>query len=40
LYAPPEVLARAPRLLLHAQVLALQHPVTRQALWWTCAPSW
>ena len=40
LYAPPEVLARAPRLLLHAQVLALQHPVTRQALRWTCAPDW
>ena len=40
LYAPPEVLARAPRLLLHAQVLALQHPVTLQALRWTCAPSW
>ena len=40
LYAPPEVLARAPRLLLHAQMLALQHPVTRQALSWTCEPSW
>jgi tRNA pseudouridine32 synthase/23S rRNA pseudouridine746 synthase len=40
LYAPPEVLARAPRLLLHAQVLALQHPVTRQAQRWTCAPDW
>ena len=40
LYAPPEVQARAPRLLLHAQSLALQHPVTRQAQRWTCAPDW
>ena len=40
LYAPPEVLARAPRLLLHAQSLALQHPVTRQAMRWTCEPDW
>jgi len=40
LYAPPEVLARAPRLMLHAQMLALQHPVTSQALSWTCEPSW
>jgi tRNA pseudouridine32 synthase/23S rRNA pseudouridine746 synthase len=40
LYAPPEVLARAPRLLLHAQSLALQHPLTHQALRWTCAPDW
>lgn len=40
LYAPPEVLARAPRLLLHAQILALQHPVTRQTLRWTCEPIW
>ena len=40
LYAPPEVLARAPRLLLHAQSLALQHPVTRQARRWTCEPDW
>ena len=40
LYAPPEVLARAPRLLLHAQMLALTHPVTSQAISWTCEPSW
>ena len=40
LYAPPEVLDRAPRLLLHAQSLALQHPVTRQAMRWTCEPDW
>ena len=40
LYAPPEVQARAPRLLLHAQSLALQHPLTHQALRWTCAPDW
>ena len=32
LYAPPEVQARASRLLLHATRLALAHPVTGQAL--------
>lgn len=32
LYAPPEVQARAPRLLLHAQALAFTHPGTGQAL--------
>lgn len=32
LYAPPAVQARAPRLLLHAQHLALQHPVGGRAL--------
>lgn len=32
LYAPPDVLARAPRLLLHAQSLSLAHPVRGDAL--------
>ena len=32
MYAPPDVLARAPRLMLHAQRLALTHPATGQAL--------
>jgi len=32
LYAPPAVQARAPRLLLHACLLDLQHPATGQAL--------
>jgi len=32
MYAPPDVLARAPRLLLHAQRMALTHPTTGQAL--------
>ncbi len=32
LYAPPEVLARAPRLLLHASALRLDHPATGQPL--------
>ncbi|MDE2606648.1 MAG: RNA pseudouridine synthase [Burkholderiales bacterium] len=32
LYAPPGVLARAPRLLLHACALRLSHPVTGEAL--------
>ena len=40
LYAPPEVQARSSRLMLHAQMLALQHPVSSQALRWTCAASW
>lgn len=34
LYAPPDALAAAPRLLLHASTLALHHPVTGQALHW------
>ncbi len=34
LYAPPEVAAAAPRLLLHAQRLALEHPHTGQAASW------
>lgn len=32
LYAPPEALAKAPRLLLHAQSLQLAHPVDGRAL--------
>lgn len=32
LYAPPELQARAPRLLLHAGALAFTHPATGQAL--------
>jgi tRNA pseudouridine32 synthase/23S rRNA pseudouridine746 synthase len=32
LYAPPDVQARAPRLLLHATGLRLPHPVTGEAL--------
>jgi tRNA pseudouridine32 synthase/23S rRNA pseudouridine746 synthase len=32
LYAPPEAFAAAPRLLLHAERLALFHPVTDQAM--------
>jgi tRNA pseudouridine32 synthase/23S rRNA pseudouridine746 synthase len=32
IYAPPEVLARAPRLMLHAQRLGFTHPATGQAL--------
>ncbi len=35
LYAPPEALARAPRLLLHASRLQLVHPATREPLTWT-----
>ena len=40
LYAPPAVLARSPRLMLHAQSLGLAHPVTNQAMRWTCEPAW
>jgi len=32
MYAPPDVLTHAPRLMLHAQRLALTHPATGQAL--------
>ena len=36
LYAPPEVLARSPRLLLHAQSLSLAHPVSGATLQFDC----
>ena len=35
LYAPPEVLARAPRLLLHASHLQLAHPATGEPVAWS-----
>lgn len=38
LYAPPEVAARASRLLLHACALGVAHPRTGQALQWTLEP--
>jgi tRNA pseudouridine32 synthase / 23S rRNA pseudouridine746 synthase len=38
LYAPPEVQARAPRLLLHAQSLGLAHPLSGQPLQLHCPP--
>ena len=37
LYAPPAVLAQAPRLLLHACALAFSHPVNGRALQFACA---
>lgn len=37
LYAPPNVLAMAPRLLLHASHLAFAHPVDGRALHFSCA---
>ncbi len=37
LYAPPAVVARAPRLLLHAVGLAFAHPTDGRALQFTCA---
>ena len=40
LYAPPEVLALSPRLLLHARYLALTHPFTGQALTFDATPTW
>jgi tRNA pseudouridine32 synthase/23S rRNA pseudouridine746 synthase len=39
MYAPPDVLARAPRLMLHAQRLALTHPATGQALAFEHSPT-
>lgn len=38
LYAPPEVQAMAPRLLLHATALRLPHPVTGEPLALDCPP--
>ena len=34
LYAPPELAAAAPRLLLHATELALPHPATGEPMHW------
>ncbi|MBZ8138804.1 RNA pseudouridine synthase [Rubrivivax gelatinosus] len=39
LYAPPELMAAAPRLLLHAQRLAFPHPVTGERLAFERAPA-
>jgi tRNA pseudouridine32 synthase/23S rRNA pseudouridine746 synthase len=39
MYAPPDVLARASRLMLHAQRLALTHPATGQALAFEHSPT-
>ena len=39
MYAPPDVLARAPRLMLHAQRLALTHPATGHALTFEHTPE-
>ena len=38
LYAPPELQARAPRLLLHASELRLTHPMSGKALQLRCVP--
>ena len=39
LYAPADVQARSPRLLLHATELALVHPVTQQHMHWVSQPD-
>jgi len=39
MYAPPDVLTHAPRLMLHAQRLALTHPATGQALAFEHTPT-
>jgi tRNA pseudouridine32 synthase/23S rRNA pseudouridine746 synthase len=39
LYAPPAVLAQAPRLLLHASHVTLSHPMDGRALHFTCAAA-
>lgn len=38
LYAPPDVAARTPRLMLHACELGLDHPLTGQPLCWSLDP--
>ena len=38
LYAPPDVQGRAPRLMLHAQMLAFEHPVTKEPLTFSSLP--
>lgn len=39
LYAPPELKAKANRLLLHAWQLGFQHPITQAALQFECPPE-
>ncbi len=39
LYAPPEVVALSPRLLLHASTLAFSHPITQEAMRFESPPS-
>jgi tRNA pseudouridine32 synthase/23S rRNA pseudouridine746 synthase len=40
LYAPPDIKAQSPRLLLHAQELAFMHPFTEQALAFKAQVQW
>ena len=40
LYAPPEVLAMSPRLMLHAQTLALAHPFSQAPLSFELPVAW
>jgi tRNA pseudouridine32 synthase/23S rRNA pseudouridine746 synthase len=40
LYAPPDIKAQSPRLLLHAQELAFVHPFTEQALAFKAPVEW
>ncbi|PIT73818.1 RluA family pseudouridine synthase [Limnohabitans sp. JirII-31] len=40
LYAPPEVLAMSPRLMLHAKSLALAHPFTQEPLAFELPMAW
>jgi tRNA pseudouridine32 synthase/23S rRNA pseudouridine746 synthase len=40
LYAPPDIKAQSPRLLLHAQELAFVHPFTEQALAFKAPVKW
>lgn len=40
LYAPPEIKALSPRLLLHAQSLSFKHPFTEQALKFRAPVQW
>jgi tRNA pseudouridine32 synthase/23S rRNA pseudouridine746 synthase len=39
LYAPPDVIALAPRLLLHASALAFDHPTHGERMTFTSAPD-
>jgi tRNA pseudouridine32 synthase/23S rRNA pseudouridine746 synthase len=40
LYAPPHILALAPRLMLHAQDIGFAHPFTEQALFFSAPVAW
>jgi tRNA pseudouridine32 synthase/23S rRNA pseudouridine746 synthase len=40
LYAPPDILARTPRLMLPAQDIGFPHPFSEEAMFFTAPVAW